>query len=565
MSHTVPLSIKQITLSLDGQHLLLTIFPCDSPVKAENIVALLQHPTLPKFKCDPQGISDAVTLFSSLEQVDDNNYVEFAPIIIATKQDGQFNITIADDKMSAYAELTTACGGDSITLSDMKEKCDDLDLKFGILPKSMLALLNTCQNSTPGKSYKMNIANGKPPVNGIDSTFKKLVKTDNHRQPKPQLLPDGRVDMLNLGKAFTVKAGALLMQKIPATIGQPGKTVTGELINQQVGRDHQFPDCKHTKMDPKNPLFLRASANGIPIDDGDFIRVDDIQILEEISVKTGNVDYDGTVIIIGDIHEGMTVKASGDITVMGLIESSKITCGGDLTVKMPILGNQRKSSTELSCVIKCEGNLTGTIAQYAQLDIGKNLIMSDQLMHCSTTCKGSVLVHNDSLRKGNIIGGLTSANGNITTVIMGTNAGNKTVIDLVGKFNELTQDKNTYTQQVQEAHTLLDRIKKEDIKTDSLLDIARRKAIKKGLAIKKEKYRSCSDQIQAKLFETKMKLTNYYSTTNLTVTGKLFSDITVNIGKRHWYSSTEIGPTVVSINSDDTIQLSAYQGAQHKV
>ena len=339
--------------------------------------------------------------------------------------------------MSAYAEITTAYGGQSISLSDMKERCADLGIKFGLIPKSMLRLINTCKQPGSGKTYKVNIANGKLPINGVDSSFVKLIDTDNHRKPKPVMLDNGKVDMHNLGKTIAIDANTLLMEQIPATDGPPGKTVLGETIEQVKGIAHPFAECKNVQVDPSNPLHLRSTSHGIPIDEGDFIRVDDILLLHGISVKTGNVDYDGTIVITGDVHEGMKVKTSGDITVMGVIESADIFCGGDLTTQMPIIGRQKKDTTSFSCEIECKGNLRGTIAQYTRFIVGKDLILDNQLMHCDTDCKGSVLVYNEAYSQGSIIGGVTRANNNVITTVVGTNAGNKTMIDLTGGFKQL--------------------------------------------------------------------------------------------------------------------------------
>lgn len=560
MSQTLSSLIDQITLSPDGCQLLLSITSASANVSKEQIVCILQHPSLPKFKLNIDGLNEAEALLSELDETSDSNALNIEPIVIARKQDALLNIVIANDKMSAYAEITSAYGGESITLSEMKLACDQLGIKFGLLPKSMLNLLNTCKKCAVGKIYKVNIAFGKQPIDGEDSRFKKLIKTDNHRTPKPRLLANGKVDMRDLGKTFTVQDKTLLMAKTPATVGQPGKTITGEIIEQKQGVDRDFVIGKNTMINPENAMQLISSHHGIPIDEGDFIRIDDIQVLGDINVRTGHVDYDGTVIITGDVQEGMQVKASGDITVMGVIESAKIICGGDLTVKMPILGHQKQDQNEFSSMIDCKGNVFGTIAQYTHLQVGKNLVMSNQLMHCKTECKGSVSIHDESFNKGSIIGGITSAYGDIVTTTMGTSAGNKTNIDLIGQFDTFLAEKKELIKAVQQVDDLLQKVKKEDIKANSLLDPLIRKKTKALLNTKKAQFRAKSDELQSKLFDVKMKITHYYSSTRLTVTSKLYSDITVSIGKQRWYSANSVGPSVICVENEE-MKLTKYQRA----
>lgn len=557
MSQLEFLSVDQINLSADGSQLLLKIIPVSTAITKETIAYLLQHHSLPRFKLNMDGIEEAVTKFSFLQSVSLNDIDDFESIPIADKEDAKLTVSLSDDKMTAYAEITNPYGGKMITLADVKARCDELSIKFGLMPKAILALINTCKKAKEGKSFRVTIANGLQPVDGIDATFKKLVNTDNHRKPTPKLLANGKVDMLDLGKTITVDAGTILMRKTPATKGTPGKTVTAEVVEQKPGADHDFVLGKNVQIDPKNSLNLIASMHGIPIDDGDFIRVDDVLVIQHIDVKSGHIDYNGSVVITGDIKESMQVNVTGDVTVMGIIESAKITCGGDLTVNMAIIGRQEIDGKN-TCQIDCKGNLEGTIAQYVDITVGKDITMTNQLVHCNTECKGSIKVHNELYTRGSIIGGTTSANGNILAVIVGTSAGNKTIIDLKGNFKSLSQLKKKYTHDLQETNDLLNKVKQAEKRADSLLDKEQRKQTKNKLAKEKQFYRDQSDEIQNKLFDVKLKIANYLKTTHLTATRTLFSDVIVNIANQNWSNKKQLGPMIVSV-IDNNLGLTPYQ------
>jgi len=551
------LTVDLISLSTDGTQLLLKVIPLSSTVTKESIVYLLQHRSLPRFKLNLEGVEEAVTKLSIIQNTELESDQEFESIAIADKKDAVLDVVISEDKMTAYAKITTPHGGKHITLADMKERCAELNLKFGLLPKSMLALLSTCHSSTAGKSFRVNIARGIPAVDGKDSTFKKCVKTDNHRKPQPKLLENGKVDMRELGKNITVDSGTLLMTKTPPTQGTPGKTVTAEIIEQTAGIDHDFVIGKNVQISPNNPLNLIASNHGIPIDDGDFIRVDDVLVLEQIDVNNGNVNYNGSIVITGDIKEGMQVKATGDITVLGLIESASITCGGDLSVEKPIIGHQKENESEFSCVIDCKGNLEGSIAQYSNLTVGKNLTMNNQLIHCNTNCKGSIMVHNDTFTKGSIVGGTTSADGSVLTTIVGTSAGNKTTINLLGEFRNLTATKKKYTHELQKARDALNITKQSESRADSILDKEKRQKLKQKLAKEKQSHRDQIDGIKKQLFDLKLKLSHYFATTHLTATNTLFSDASVFIANQTWTNTKELGPTIVAM-VENKIELTPY-------
>ena len=95
MTQTVPLSIEQITLSPDGLNLLLLISPNNTSLCVKEIAQLLQHPTLPKFKLNIEGINEAVELFESLIQkdngVDDTSSEVKKSEALTTESDG--NVT----------------------------------------------------------------------------------------------------------------------------------------------------------------------------------------------------------------------------------------------------------------------------------------------------------------------------------------------------------------------------------------------------------------------------------------------------------------------------------------
>ena len=552
------LPLQQIVLSSDSSQLLLKITPIYAEISADDIIDLLNTPSLPRFKLNLEGIDNAVAAFATLYDATNDDVKAFTPIAVADKQDATLDIIISDNLMSACTTITTAHGGSPITLNDIKNKCDQLGLKFGLITKNIFSLLNVCKTAQPGKVFKINIANGIPAIDGVNARFEKLVSTESHRKPKPKLLENGKVDMLDLGQSITVKAGTVLMKKIPMIVGKPGKTVTAEIIEPKKSIDASFVIEKNVEIDPNNPLQLLAATYGIPIDKGDFIKIDDVLLLENVDNRSGNIIYDGTVVISADIHENMRVKASGDITVMGLIESAEVISGGDLTVEMPIIGHISKTDEEFTCKIKCGGNLTGTIAQYASLNVAKNLTLTNQLIHCETVCNGDVDVHNNALSQGSIIGGTTTSHKGIRAVTVGTSGSTKTIINLISIAKELELAKNKCIKEIQLFDKMIAQFKKAENKADTIQDIAIRKKTKKQLFIEKQQYRDQSDRVQAKLATIKTKLEQSYQNTYLTATAKLYSDTIVNLDGKNWSSTQEFGASTVSIVNNQ-LQITPYQ------
>src|SRR5699024_12728695 len=56
------------------------------------------------------------------------------------------------------------------------------------------------------------------------------------------------------------------------------------------------------------------------------------EINESISMKTGNINFIGSIIIHGDVPSGYQIKAGGDVKIFGLVEAANITAGGSIFI-----------------------------------------------------------------------------------------------------------------------------------------------------------------------------------------------------------------------------------------
>lgn len=151
-------SITNITLSPDSSKLLLKITPIFAEITADDIILFLQSSELPQFKVNQGGIEKAVDAFASLYEAGNPDSMKFEPIVIADKKDALLNVDLSTDKMRATANITAAYGGKSVNVFDVKSKCEQLGIKFGLLTKNILGLINISKKATAGKILKIDIA-----------------------------------------------------------------------------------------------------------------------------------------------------------------------------------------------------------------------------------------------------------------------------------------------------------------------------------------------------------------------------------------------------------------------
>ena len=194
--------------------------------------------------------------------------------------------------------------------------------------------------------------------------------------------------------------------------------------------------------------------------------VDEVLVIKGVDARYGHVNFSGSVVISGNVSEGMQVKAGGDINVAGFVESASLEAGGDIVVGRGIIGRQLGGFGQTcSCVVRARGNIGAKFVQYAQLSSDKDVLVASQLLHSQVTALGSVRVLDPSGRKGTLVGGQIQAGEQIEAAILGAQADNSTELMIEGIFGALKkQQKSIQMQlantqdvikQVEEAHSKL--------------------------------------------------------------------------------------------------------------
>ena len=145
--------------------------------------------------------------------------------------------------------------------------------------------------------------------------------------------------MRNLGAIICVQKGTELLRRMPPTEGRNGYTVGGDVINAKSGEWIKFRPGDGTVISDGDENLLLADISGMPKFKDQKMWVDDIFICKGVNVGTGNVDYDGSVLVNGDVTEKMLIHATGDVTVNGFVESATIHAGGDII--MPVRLNAK--------------------------------------------------------------------------------------------------------------------------------------------------------------------------------------------------------------------------------
>jgi len=421
--------------------------------KQSGLVSLLEHPNDSGFPASGSQLIELIeqSPYAEFQLVNANigklfinnkNY-KHDSLVVARALDATISVTIDEKHMVAEATLTTARGGSLIHFDEARAILKEAGVVKGISEKALDGFLGKQLELTAGSSYTAIVAHGRSPKAGRDAKFVRLCATAQDRVLSPQATVGGKVDMRDLGAIITVKPGTALMQRVEATLGEEGYTVFGDKLVAPAGRNLALQPFEGTKIDPTNSNILIADAKGVPVALVRGMRVDDVLCLNNVDVSTGHVDFDGSVIISGDVKEGMQVRASGDITVLGFVESGLIESACAVTVMLGAIGRKREDNDEFSCSIKAARTISVGYGQYCAIHSKQDLFIERQALHCDLSARRLIRVGKANNPRGKIIGGNILDAMRIETGEIGAPAGTRTRVHLAQSWHELklTQQK----------------------------------------------------------------------------------------------------------------------------
>ena len=420
-------------------------------------------------------------------------------LVVATKHDATLSVTISDDKMLAIGELTLAQGGNVLSLDDAKMQLVKARVARGYKQAFLEKLLQKQFEMPAGSSTKGILAKGRLPIDGQDTKFNTLVKTLKDRLKTPKLKDDGSVDMRDFGKLASVSPGETLIRQQPATPGKEGFNVLGDLLPAKSGEILSLVSGEGTEISKSNPLELVSTIAGVPVEINNGMRVDDIFTISEVTVKSGHIDFNGSVIVSGNIEPGMRVKAKGDITIFGTVESAQLTAGGNIAVKQGIIGHYKPEDKSLSCTLNCKGDIYISHAQYSYLE-ATNIIIERQASHCSIRAVNLLQVGQA-----------------------------KMVINLATSGAEITADTDNCFQDLANTDKQLDTLQAALEKADLLKDIEKKNMLIGKIGATQQYYCQQAEQLEKRLSNLENNLHDLLNNANLAVNSVLHSGVVIHI------------------------------------
>ncbi len=468
--------------------LILTPLKSSDEITEASIHELIAKSEYTNLRANKANIKNAIAeLNDVLKPLQDQQKGREINYQILERVDAIIAISIDDDEMGAEAEITSAQGGKHLTAKAILTAAQDAGVKKGFSKEELIKLAQLAAKEEPNNQVSLQIATGKLAINGKDAQINPLVESAQARILRPKKREDGSVDMRDLGDIVCVKVGDPLAEKQPLTPGKTGYTVTATPLSPEPGNDISLVSGDGTAISPKNENLLISKKVGLPKIIPNGMEVDEIYKIKNVGVASGNINFTGSVIIDGDVNEGMKVIASGDVTIGGFVESAIIEAGGDVTISGGIIGRKHDiektkiTDVNMSVTVNAKGNLYAKYCQYAQINCGSDIRIENQLLHSLINVQGSLKIGSEDKSNGTLIGGYIKAGTHVSAGIVGATAGSNTVVSFEHKVEKLKEqmldidsrlkvDKDK-TAELQIARDKLKKLPKEKANTDMLTKV----------------------------------------------------------------------------------------------
>lgn len=277
-------------------------------------------------------------------------------------------VAISDDGMSASVTVSAPRkGAAGPTREDVERALETAGVAYGVDETAITELL-----ARRRYDERVLVAHGESPIHARSAHI--LYHFDPNRG-KPYLIMEfDRINLRELSFIENKEAGDLLAELVPSIEPRDGRTVRGDRVaaNREI-EQVALKAGADTELTPDG-LGVRATADGnVRLVKGAVV-VEPVVSVESVNYETGNIHFDGSVVIEKDIADGFVVEAGGDVQVGRGVGRATIKAGGNVLLKAGINGNG-------SGRIECGGNLFAKYIESSTVSCRGNLFAEEAIMH----------------------------------------------------------------------------------------------------------------------------------------------------------------------------------------
>ena len=271
------------------------------------------------------------------------------------------------------------------------------------------------------------VALGQPPVGGRNAIIEILV-AGGEEEHAPVTRDDGTVDHHATLVSRFVEQGAVIATRVPPVEGTPGIDVSGKPIDPRAVTDQSLDALagQHTEVQGDQLVTINP---GRPTRNGErFDVLPSYEVPGDLNYAVGNIEFEGDVLVRGDVKPGFSIDATGSVVVGVVLEQATIRAGGDVSVQgvigsheAGVAGDAEDGGAAITAGGDIDAQYLHTISVRAEGEVRVNR----EIVNC--TVRASRVLTPPS---GRIVGGDVTADFEIGAGSLGSNNGARTQLQI---------------------------------------------------------------------------------------------------------------------------------------
>ncbi len=277
-------------------------------------------------------------------------------------------VEIDEDRMTAYIQVDPPKKGAAPPeVQDLVNELETTGVVYGVDRGVLADLLRRRRYGE-----RISVAFGTAPVDARSASIEYLFDTN---RGKPYLEMDfGRINLKELNFIEDKDEGDLLARLQPPVPPEDGATVTGSTLSALRDTTPVALSAGQNTALSEDGTELYAAADGnVRLKNGVVI-IEPVVTVENVNYETGNIEFEGSVVVENSIADGFVIRADGDVQVGRGVGRSCIEAGGNVLLKTGVNGNG-------DARVSCRGNLFAKYIESATIKCEGHVFVEEAIMH----------------------------------------------------------------------------------------------------------------------------------------------------------------------------------------
>ena len=303
--------------------------------------------------------------------------------------DAHIEIALSEDLMTVQGTFYPPRGeAELITVEGVIDQLTGLGVVCGIDHDVIGQSVFSC-NTDRSTLHAVELARGREPVLATIAHFE-LAEREAVAAPREV---GGRIDHRSRTTLPMVEVGDVLAREVPAIAGIPGITVTGIEIPFRTIDAKTVTGGENTTTEGGE---IRALIDGLWSVAGSAVSVSPTIVLREgVDYRTGNIDFNGDVVLHGRVGDGFTISCTGLLHAETTLDAFGITCG-TLYAKQGMIGHNAEP-------VRVRETATTRFLQNTILEAGGTVRVRTSMLKAHVTAGEFIELGSDSTVIGSVL------------------------------------------------------------------------------------------------------------------------------------------------------------------